>query len=388
MSKSRALNIPAVSTGHQNLPVYSLNHSLQLLNKSSNNYSRKRHYSGDPSDSSDTVRFCWRSERCVPALRNAEHLSVAIHQPSSRVNRCTRSSPLQYHCENSRGHSIWQFRYRPQRRRRTRFYYSYGLHCHQTPRCRWSLQGRCHWLLNGWKGCADPGLGLPAAGTQSAIGDDVVLPPRDVLEGAAGSNDVPPTEQEMHGLFFYPSETSLAAGKDWWKRIHERQMDGDERKELLVGQLGHSWRLFSLSLWTLTTLTASKISRLQLRWRMVTPTLCRPLPTVLFYNKRSAMLSLLSTPTRDMATCSSTLSSTHSISSSSWTIYRRLKLNHGYKYSTISGLDELNPTPYQFFFIIVINYTEVLKVKDVNIIGCVINIRPTDTAGTINFHLL
>ncbi|ENH71811.1 Putative aminoacrylate hydrolase RutD [Fusarium oxysporum f. sp. cubense race 1] len=62
------------------------------------------------------------------------------------------------------------------------------------------------------------------------IGDGVVLPPRDVLEGAAGSNDVPPTEQEMHGLFFYPSETSLAAGKDWWKRVHERQVDGEERK--------------------------------------------------------------------------------------------------------------------------------------------------------------
>ncbi|TVY77900.1 putative aminoacrylate hydrolase RutD [Fusarium oxysporum f. sp. cubense] len=74
------------------------------------------------------------------------------------------------------------------------------------------------------------------AGTQSAIGDGVVLPPRDVLESAAGSNDAPSTEQEMHGLFFYPSETSLAAGKDWWKRIHERQVDGDERKEFLFGQ--------------------------------------------------------------------------------------------------------------------------------------------------------
>ncbi|EXK81125.1 hypothetical protein FOQG_14370 [Fusarium oxysporum f. sp. raphani 54005] len=75
---------------------------------------------------------------------------------------------------------------------------------------------------------------LVLAGTQSAIGDGVVLPPRDVLEGAAGSNDVPPTEQEMHGLFFYPSETSLAAGKDWWKRIHERQVDGEERKEFII----------------------------------------------------------------------------------------------------------------------------------------------------------
>lgn len=57
-----------------------------------------------------------------------------------------------------------------------------------------------------------------------------------MLESVAGSNDVPPTEQEMHVLFFYPSETSLAAGKGWWKTIHERQMDGEERKEFLVGQ--------------------------------------------------------------------------------------------------------------------------------------------------------
>ncbi|KAM5515599.1 2-hydroxy-6-oxononadienedioate/2-hydroxy-6-oxononatrienedioate hydrolase [Fusarium oxysporum f. sp. phaseoli] len=101
------------------------------------------------------------------------------------------------------------------------------------------------------KGCADPGLGLPAAGTQSAIGDGVVLPPRDVLEGAAGSDDVPPTEQEMHGLFFYPSETSLAAGKDWWKRIHERQVDGEERKEFLVGQ-GAEAQLTAIFAFTVT----------------------------------------------------------------------------------------------------------------------------------------
>ncbi|EXL93233.1 hydrolase [Fusarium oxysporum II5] len=63
---------------------------------------------------------------------------------------------------------------------------------------------------------------LVLAGTQSAIGDGVVLPPRDMLESAAGSNDIPPTEQEMHGLFFY--------------QIHERQVDGEERKEFLVGQ--------------------------------------------------------------------------------------------------------------------------------------------------------
>ncbi|KAM0081149.1 hypothetical protein ACKRZS_006698 [Fusarium odoratissimum] len=129
------------------------------------------------------------------------------------------------------------------RRRRTRFYYSYGLHCRQLLAAigvskvdviGFSMGGGVAQIL-----ARDyPQLihKLVLAGTQSAIGDGVVLPPRDVLESAAGSNDVPPTEQEMHGLFFHPSETSLAAGKDWWKRIHERQVDGEERKEFLVGQ--------------------------------------------------------------------------------------------------------------------------------------------------------
>ncbi|EWG50851.1 hypothetical protein FVEG_09982 [Fusarium verticillioides 7600] len=77
---------------------------------------------------------------------------------------------------------------------------------------------------------------LVLAGTQSAIGDGVVLPPREVLESAAANNDEPPAEQDMHGLFFFPSESSLAIGKDWWKRIHERQVNGEERKGFLVGQ--------------------------------------------------------------------------------------------------------------------------------------------------------
>ncbi|EWZ48873.1 hypothetical protein FOZG_04345 [Fusarium oxysporum Fo47] len=78
-----------------------------------------------------------------------------------------------------------------------------------------SMGGRAAQIL-AWD---DPQLihKLVLAGTQSAIGDGVVLPSRDVLESVAGSNDVPPTEQEMHVLFFYPSETK-------------------ERKEFLVGQ--------------------------------------------------------------------------------------------------------------------------------------------------------
>ncbi|KAF5572855.1 hydrolase [Fusarium pseudocircinatum] len=77
---------------------------------------------------------------------------------------------------------------------------------------------------------------LVLAGTQSAIGDGVVLPPREVLESAAANSDEPPSEHDMHGLFFFPSESSLAIGKDWWKRIHERQVNGEERKGFLVGR--------------------------------------------------------------------------------------------------------------------------------------------------------
>ncbi|USP78029.1 hydrolase [Curvularia clavata] len=76
---------------------------------------------------------------------------------------------------------------------------------------------------------------LILAGTQSAIGEGVVLPPRDVLEGAAANNDEPPTKEVMMGLFFYPSESSQALGNKWWERIHERKVQGEERKGYLVG---------------------------------------------------------------------------------------------------------------------------------------------------------
>jgi hypothetical protein len=39
----------------------------------------------------------------------------------------------------------------------------------------------------------------------------------------------------MMELFFYPSESSLALGSAWWERIHERQIEGEERKRSLVG---------------------------------------------------------------------------------------------------------------------------------------------------------
>ncbi|KAJ5202471.1 hypothetical protein N7449_004550 [Penicillium cf. viridicatum] len=76
---------------------------------------------------------------------------------------------------------------------------------------------------------------LILAGTQSAIGEGVALPPREVLESAGANNDQPPTEEDMLKLFFYPSESSLALGHAWYKRIYERQPKDEERKGYLVG---------------------------------------------------------------------------------------------------------------------------------------------------------
>ncbi|BCS27925.1 alpha/beta fold hydrolase [Aspergillus puulaauensis] len=76
---------------------------------------------------------------------------------------------------------------------------------------------------------------LVLAGTQPGIGEGVALPPREVLESAGANNDQPPTEDDMMKLFFYPSETSLGLGHAWWKRIHERNVEGEPRKGYLTG---------------------------------------------------------------------------------------------------------------------------------------------------------
>ncbi|KAJ5662895.1 hypothetical protein N7507_003626 [Penicillium longicatenatum] len=73
------------------------------------------------------------------------------------------------------------------------------------------------------------------AGTQPGIGEGVALPPQEVLESAGANNGQPPTEEDMMYLFFYPSETSLALGRAWWKRIHERNVEGESRKSYLDG---------------------------------------------------------------------------------------------------------------------------------------------------------
>ncbi|KAI8284436.1 putative aminoacrylate hydrolase RutD [Colletotrichum sp. SAR 10_98] len=91
---------------------------------------------------------------------------------------------------------------------------------------------------------------LILAGTQSAIGEGVVLPPKEVLESAGANNDEPPTLEDMLRLFFFPSDSSLAIGRQWWNRIHERQVTGEERKGFLIGPGAQSQltAIFSFSL--------------------------------------------------------------------------------------------------------------------------------------------
>lgn len=74
---------------------------------------------------------------------------------------------------------------------------------------------------------------LILAGTQSGIGEGVVLPPKEVLASAGANNDEAPTKEDMMFLFFYPSASSRALGEQWWERMHERKVD---RKGYLVGR--------------------------------------------------------------------------------------------------------------------------------------------------------
>ncbi|KAF1978631.1 hydrolase [Bimuria novae-zelandiae CBS 107.79] len=75
---------------------------------------------------------------------------------------------------------------------------------------------------------------LILAGTQSGIGEAVVLPPK---------------EEDMLHLFFYPSESSRALRNKWWERIHERKVAGEVRKGYLS--------IFSHTVWILPTLVTN-----------------------------------------------------------------------------------------------------------------------------------
>ncbi|KAH6716403.1 hydrolase [Leptodontidium sp. MPI-SDFR-AT-0119] len=100
---------------------------------------------------------------------------------------------------------------------------------------------------------------LILAGTQSGIGEAVVLPPREVLESAGANNDQPPTKEDMLYLFFYPSESSRALGEKWWERIHERKVEGEDRKAYLVGQ-GAQSQLAAIFSFTMDTANFERLN--------------------------------------------------------------------------------------------------------------------------------
>jgi pimeloyl-ACP methyl ester carboxylesterase len=76
---------------------------------------------------------------------------------------------------------------------------------------------------------------LVLAGVGPGAGPDVFETDPNAAQGPGGEPDQDPTEDYMLGVFFYPSNTSLAKGREWWQRAFERQVEGEERKNFLVG---------------------------------------------------------------------------------------------------------------------------------------------------------
>jgi pimeloyl-ACP methyl ester carboxylesterase len=76
---------------------------------------------------------------------------------------------------------------------------------------------------------------LVLGGIRPGYGPGVVQTDPDAASGPGGGPNDQPTEDYMLGIFFFPSETSLAAGHQWWDRIYERQVQDEERKDFLVG---------------------------------------------------------------------------------------------------------------------------------------------------------
>ncbi|KAM6530434.1 hypothetical protein FALCPG4_008562 [Fusarium falciforme] len=76
---------------------------------------------------------------------------------------------------------------------------------------------------------------LLLGGVRPGYGPGVVESESDALSAPGGSPDSQPTLDYMLGAFFFPSNTSKTEGQKWWKRIFERQVKGEERKEFLVG---------------------------------------------------------------------------------------------------------------------------------------------------------
>ncbi|KAH7378880.1 Alpha/Beta hydrolase protein [Cadophora sp. MPI-SDFR-AT-0126] len=76
---------------------------------------------------------------------------------------------------------------------------------------------------------------LILAGVRPGYGPGVVQTEPGAASGPGGEPDCQPTQDYMLGIFFFPSETSKAKGGLWWNRIKERQVEGEERKEFLIG---------------------------------------------------------------------------------------------------------------------------------------------------------
>ncbi|KAH6699973.1 Alpha/Beta hydrolase protein, partial [Leptodontidium sp. MPI-SDFR-AT-0119] len=75
---------------------------------------------------------------------------------------------------------------------------------------------------------------LVVAGSPIAVGEGVAFAPPEILQGAGAPGQ--PDWDPFAFLFFNTSETSVRNGKDWFKRISERKVEGEERKEFLDGQ--------------------------------------------------------------------------------------------------------------------------------------------------------
>lgn len=76
---------------------------------------------------------------------------------------------------------------------------------------------------------------LVLAGVGPGSGPGLYATDPNAATGPGGEFDRAPTEDYMLGVFFYPSNTSLAKGREWWQRAFERQVEGEERKDFLVG---------------------------------------------------------------------------------------------------------------------------------------------------------
>ncbi|KAJ4982838.1 hypothetical protein SVAN01_11658 [Stagonosporopsis vannaccii] len=76
---------------------------------------------------------------------------------------------------------------------------------------------------------------LVLAGVGPGFGPDLFETDPTFISGPGGEPDRAPSEDYMLRLFFFPSNSSLAEGRKWWQRAFKRQVEGEERRDFLVG---------------------------------------------------------------------------------------------------------------------------------------------------------